>query len=154
MIKLYTDGSSRGNPGPGGYAAILTHAGREKVLVGGYRHTTNNRMELLAVIIGLEALKGAPHRVEVYTDSRYVVNPIQKGWLAKWRAVDFKKKKNSDLWRRFMRVYAQHDVTMRWVQGHAGHAMNERCDTLAFNRALKGPWQVDEIYMGEHGADR
>ena len=108
-------------------------------------------MELLAVIVGLEALKRPPQKVTVYTDSRYVVNPVEKGWLAKWEAKGFKKKKNSDLWRRFICIYARHDVTLQWVQGHAGHAMNERCDALACQKALEGPWDIDKTYVALHG---
>ena len=146
MISLYTDGSSQGNPGRGGYGAILVYKGHEKELSEGYLCTTNNRMELLAVIVGLEALKGKGHHVKVYSDSRYVVDAVEKGWLKKWIAVNFKKKKNSDLWRRFWEIYQQHRVSLHWVRGHAGHPMNERCDALAVNKASSGPWLVDEGY--------
>lgn len=147
MIHLYTDGAAKGNPGPGGYAAILTYRGRKKCLTGAFAMTTNNRMELLAVIKGLEALKSPPaQQVAVYTDSRYVVYAITKGWLAKWIAIDFKKKKNRDLWLRFNQLYKRHRVTFHWVKGHAGHPLNEACDQLAVAAANHGPWEIDQVY--------
>ncbi len=152
MITLYTDGSSRGNPGPGGYGAILVYQGHEKELSGGYRLTTNNRMELLAVIKGLEAIKKPNQQVMVYADSQYVVNAVSKGWLVSWEQKGFQKKKNVDLWQRFLRVYRTHRVQMAWVQGHAGHVYNERCDVLATQAALRGPWQVDEGYVAIHNS--
>lgn len=146
MIELYTDGSAIGNPGPGGYAAILRYQKHEKVLSGAFQCTTNNRMELLAVIVALEVLKKKGQRIVVYSDSRYVVDAVMKGWLHKWLKKGFKKQKNSDLWRRFWQIYQQHEVTLHWVEGHAGHPMNERCDRLAVEAAKKGPWAVDNGY--------
>ena len=146
MIEIYTDGAAKGNPGRGGYAAILTCDGKEKVLSGAYDRTTNNRMELLAVIKGLEEVKGEGKRIIVYADSLYVVHSIEKGWLLNWEKKNFKKRKNVDLWKRFLRVYRRHNVTCRWVQGHAGHPMNERCDQLAEKAAYEGPWLKDEVY--------
>jgi ribonuclease HI len=146
MITLYTDGSARGNPGPGGYGTILAYNGHEKELSGGFRITTNNRMELLAVIKGLEALKKPNQEVLVYADSKYVVNAVMQGWLANWEKKDFYKKKNVDLWKRFLTVYRQHKVKLTWVRGHAGHLYNERCDQLATQAALKGPWGIDKGY--------
>lgn len=150
MIKLYTDGSSRGNPGPGGYGAILTYQGHEKMLSGAFRTTTNNRMELLAVIKGLEAITKDAQEVMVYADSKYVVNAVMQGWLNAWERQGFKKKKNIDLWKRFLKVYRRHNVKIKWVQGHAGHVYNERCDQLATQAALNGPWEIDEGYEALH----
>ena len=130
-ILLFTDGASSGNPGPGGYGAILRCGGLEKELSGGFSRTTNNRMELLAVIAGLEAIKWDNAVVEVYSDSSYVVKALNEGWLRDWERKGWKKVKNPDLWRRFLLVYNRHQVTFHWVKGHAGHPENERCDALA-----------------------
>ena len=131
MIEIFTDGSSQGNPGPGGFGTILRYGPYEKVLSGGFRLTTNNRMELLAVIVGLEALKNENQRVLVVSDSKYVVDAVEKGWLFNWEKKGFKKQKNPDLWMRFLNVYRKHRVSFRWVKGHDGHQENERCDSLA-----------------------
>lgn len=146
MIMLYTDGSARGNPGPGGYGAILIYQKHEKELSGAFRCTTNNRMELLAVIEGLEAIKKPGQQVRIYADSQYVVNAISKGWLFNWEKEGFKKKKNVDLWQRFLKVYRQHQVTCSWIEGHSGHHYNERCDRIATQAALNGPWKKDSAY--------
>ena len=130
-IFLYTDGAASGNPGPGGYGVVLTCAGLRREISGGFARTTNNRMELLAVIKGLEAIRWDRARVEVYSDSTYVVKAITEGWLDKWLATGFKKKKNADLWLRFNPLYRRHDVHFHWLKGHAGHPENERCDHLA-----------------------
>ena len=134
-VTLYTDGAASGNPGPGGYGVILEFQGKRKELSGGYRRTTNNRMELLAAIVGLEALK---ERCEVtlYTDSAYLVNAINEGWAQRWRAHGWMRNKNEpalnpDLWERLLRLCEQHEVHFVWVKGHAGHPENERCDQLA-----------------------
>ena len=147
MIHLYTDGSARGNPGPGGYGAILRYGPHEKELTAGYRHTTNNRMELLAVIVGLEAVTRPEIPVLVVSDSKYVVDSVSKGWVLNWeKKPDFAKKANEDLWRRFLRVYRQRTVKFHWIKGHAGHAENERCDVLAVQSALGKGLLVDEGY--------
>ena len=130
-IYLYTDGAARGNPGPGGYGVVLTCGTFVKEISGGFAKTTNNRMELLAVIVGLEAIKWDNARVEVWSDSKYVVNAITEGWLEKWILKDWKKVKNPDLWQRFLPLYRAHQVTFHWIKGHAGHTENERCDRLA-----------------------
>ncbi|MCI2081599.1 MAG: ribonuclease HI [Bacteroidales bacterium] len=130
-IKLFTDGSSKGNPGPGGYAAILRCENLEKEIWGGFSFTTNNRMELMAVIAGLEAIKWKRADVTVYSDSVYVVNAVNKGWVFEWEKKEFEKKANIDLWIRFLSVYRMHEVKFVWVKGHAGHPENERCDKLA-----------------------
>ena len=145
MIYLYTDGSARGNPGPGGYGAILRYGPHEKELTQGYRRTTNNRMELLAVIVGLEAVTRPEIPVMVVSDSKYVVDSVVKGWVFGWeKKADFGKKANEDLWRRFLRVYKQRQVKFHWIKGHAGHAENERCDVLAVQSALGKGLLVDE----------
>ena len=147
MIYLYTDGSARGNPGPGGYGAILRYGPHEKELTQGYRRTTNNRMELLAVIVGLEAVTRPEIPVMVVSDSKYVVDAVLKGWVFGWeKKADFGKKANEDLWRRFLRVYRQRQVKFHWIKGHAGHAENERCDVLAVQSALGQGLLVDEGY--------
>ena len=138
-ITIHTDGSCLGNPGPGGYAAILDYQGRERELSGGYRRTTNNRMEILAVIAGLEALT-EPCAVTVYSDSRYVVDAIEKGWARKWKANGWMRNKresavNPDLWERLLTTLDKHKVGFKWVRGHSGNAGNERADKLAVAEA-------------------
>ena len=148
-IFLYTDGAASGNPGPGGYGVVLICSGLRKELSGGFALTTNNRMELLAVILGLEAIRWERARVEVYSDSTYVVKTVTEGWLDKWLATDFKKKKNKDLWLRFNSIYRQHDVTFHWVKGHAGHPENERCDHLAVEAYKQPGLPEDSGYKNE-----
>jgi len=130
-ITMYTDGSSMGNPGPGGYGVVLMAGRHRKELSQGYRLTTNNRMELMAVIAGLEALKIPQSAVTVYTDSQYVVYAVEKGWVFDWEKKNFKAKKNADLWQRFLKTYRCHSVRFVWVKGHAGNPENEHCDCLA-----------------------
>ena len=130
-IYLYTDGAASGNPGPGGWGAVLECGSLRKEMSGGFRLTTNNRMELLAVIMGLEAIKWERADVQVWSDSSYVVKAITEGWLEKWIAKGWKKVKNPDLWQRFLPLYRTHNVTFHWLKGHAGHPQNERCDALA-----------------------
>jgi ribonuclease HI len=154
MITIYTDGASRGNPGPGGYGVVLKYKEHRKELSEGYRLTTNNRMELLAVIKALEALKGEGHDVLIYTDSQYVANAVQKGWIWRWLKNGFKDKKNPDLWQRFIPLYRKHQVTFRWLRGHAGHKENECCDRLAVKSAEGTDLMVDEGYesgLAENG---
>ena len=150
MIKLYTDGAASGNPGPGGYGAILRYNAHEKELSEGFRLTTNNRMELLAVIRGLQALKKAGMPVTVYSDSSYVVNAIEKGWLANWQRIAFKGKKNVDLWKELIPLLKLHKVKFVWVKGHAGHPENERCDQLAVDAAKWPDLKVDFGYEQEN----
>ncbi len=138
-VNIYTDGACKGNPGAGGWSAILEYEGREKELCGGEKSTTNNRMELTAAIEGLKALK-SPCVVDLYSDSQYLVNAINKGWLASWKLKGWKKADkskvlNDDLWKELDELLSTHDVTFIWVRGHDGHAYNERCDTLASNKA-------------------
>ena len=153
MIFIYTDGASKGNPGRGGYGVVLLSPAHQlrKELSAGYRLTTNNRMELLAVIIGLEALRVPQTEVTVYSDSQYVVNSIEKGWLWGWLKKDFKDKKNKDLWLRFIKIYRQHRVKMVWVKGHANIPENERCDQLAVAAAEQADLLVDVGYEQGEG---
>lgn len=130
-ITLYTDGAASGNPGPGGYGAVLQCAGLTKELSGGFARTTNNRMELLAVIVGLETILWENAEVDIYSDSTYVVKAMTEGWLDKWQRTGFKKVKNVDLWQRYLAVASRHRLRFHWVKGHAGNPMNERCDRLA-----------------------
>ena len=146
-LVVYTDGAARGNPGPGGYGVILKWGKTEKELSGGYRLTTNNRMELLAVITALESLKKANLQIVVYSDSQYIINSIQLGWLKKWIATDFKGgKKNKDLWLRYATLAAAHTIRLVWVKGHADNAYNNRCDLLATKAADGKNLDVDEGY--------
>lgn len=131
MIEIFTDGASSGNPGPGGYGAILRSGKHYKELTDGFRKTTNNRMELLAVIIALEAIKKPGQQVTIYTDSKYVMDAVEKKWLWGWLKKGFQGKKNKDLWLRFLQTYTKHEIKFVWVKGHAGHPENERCDALA-----------------------
>ena len=146
MIVIYTDGSSRGNPGPGGYGVVLKYKEHYKELSQGYRKTTNNRMELLAVIVGLETLKNKGSNVTVYSDSKYVVDAVEKGWLWGWVKKGFAKTKNPDLWQRFILAYKKHNVKFQWVKGHAGIPENERCDVLAVEAAEGSNLLVDIGY--------
>ncbi len=149
IIEIYTDGASRGNPGPGGYGLILQYGKYRKEKSQGYRLTTNNRMELLAVIVGLESIKKPGYKVLVTTDSKYIVDAVQKKWLFGWEKKNFAKKKNPDLWKRFLIVYRKHEVKFKWIKGHNDHPQNERCDELAVAAALSGDLLVDEFYENE-----
>ena len=130
-IVIYTDGAARGNPGPGGLGVVMLYGKHRKELSEGYRLTTNNRMELLAVIRGLETLRRDDIKVNIYTDSRYVSDAVNKGWVFNWEVKRFKKKKNVDLWQQFLELYRRYSVTFIWVKGHASIPENERCDKLA-----------------------
>lgn len=148
-IKLYTDGAARGNPGPGGYGIILTSGKYRKELSQGFRLTTNNRMELLAVIVGLEALKIIPSNVTVYSDSKYVVDAVNQKWVFDWERKNFKKKSNIDLWIRFLKIYRKHNVTFVWVKGHNNHPENERCDSLAVEASKNDLLETDKEYENQ-----
>lgn len=130
-VIIYTDGAASGNPGPGGFGVVLKSGIHRKELAQGFRKTTNNRMELLAVIVGLETLKKTGLEVLIYSDSRYVVDAVEKGWVFNWEKKDFKDKKNPDLWKRFLVVYRKHKVRFVWIKGHSAIPENERCDQLA-----------------------
>jgi ribonuclease HI len=146
-ILLYTDGSSRGNPGPGGYGAILMWGNHRKELSQGFRLTTNNRMELMAVIEGLKAIKNNTLPVIIYSDSQYIVNAVEKGWLKNWIKTDFKGgKKNADLWKLYYRLSQNFSIRFVWVKGHSTNPYNNRCDELATAAADSKNWLVDEGY--------
>ena len=149
LVTIHTDGSCLGNPGRGGYSVLLDHKGRRNELSGGYLRTTNNRMELLAAIKGLESLK-EPRCVELYSDSTYLVDSVNKGWVQAWKADGWARKRkpvpNADLWRRLLREADKHDVTFKWVRGHAGNAENERCDQLANEAARQPGLRLDRGY--------
>ena len=150
-LIIYTDGASRGNPGPGGYGAILKWGATEKELSKGYRKTTNNRMELMAVIAALEALTKEGVAITVYSDSQYVVKAVEQGWLKNWIATDFKGgKKNKDLWLRYHALSKKHQIKFVWVKGHASNAFNNRCDVLATEAADGRHLAVDEMYEAEN----
>ena len=147
-VTLYTDGAASGNPGRGGFGVVLISGPHRKEISQGYRHTTNNRMELLALITGLEALKSDHCIVTVYTDSRYVADAIEKGWVFSWEKKRFAGKKNPDLWMRFLKVYRKHKVKIMWIKGHASIPENERCDLLAVN-ASQGEGLFEDVgYAG------
>jgi ribonuclease HI len=149
MIEIYTDGASSGNPGPGGYGVILRSGKHYKELSAGYRKTTNNRMELLAVITGLESIKVAGQQIMVYSDSKYIIDSVEKKWVFGWVRIGFKGKKNRDLWLRFLDVYKLHQVKFTWVKGHNGHPENERCDELAVQAAQQRNLLVDTFFEKE-----
>lgn len=149
-IIIYTDGAARGNPGPGGYGIVLMAGQYRKELSQGYKLTTNNRMELLAVIIALEALKIENSNVTIYTDSKYVADSVEKGWLWGWVKKRFKGKKNPDLWMRFIEIYKKHKVKFIWVKGHADNPFNERCDQLAVEASMQ-PGLLDDIGYNPNG---
>ena len=147
-IKLYTDGSSRGNPGNGGYGAVLLWGNHVKELSQGYKYTTNNRMELMGVIAGLEAIKKMEVPVIVYSDSQYIVNAVEKGWLKNWLKTNFKGgKKNADLWRRYDDLAKNFSIKFVWVKGHADNPYNNQCDLLATTAADGKNLLTDEGYM-------
>ena len=145
-IEIFTDGAAKGNPGRGGYGALLRFNDVVKELSEGFRMTTNNRMELLAVIVALESLKTNQYPVHIYSDSKYVIDSISKKWVFNWVKTGFKGKKNKDLWQRFLRIYPKHQVKFIWVKGHNDHPENERCDVLAVSAATGKLLLIDEGY--------
>ena len=150
MIEIYTDGAASGNPGPGGYGVVLRSGIHEKELSGGFRMTTNNRMELLAVIVGLNAIKAPGADVTIYSDSKYVVDSVEKKWVFGWVKAGFKGKKNKDLWIRFLDVYKKHNVKFIWIKGHNAHPENERCDVLAVAASKqKSSLEIDVEFEAE-----
>ncbi len=150
QLTMYTDGAARGNPGPGGYGTILFWGDVRKELSGGYRHTTNNRMELMAVIAGLEALKKDGLKITIYSDSQYVVKAVEQGWLKNWIATDFKGgKKNKDLWTHFYELSKKNTLRFVWVRGHADNEHNNRCDELATAAADGANLDVDIFFENE-----
>ncbi|MBL7812175.1 MAG: ribonuclease HI [Bacteroidetes bacterium] len=145
-IVIYTDGAALGNPGPGGYGAVLMYNGHRKEIAEGFRLTTNNRMELLAVIRALEKIRQPGMEIHIYSDSKYVCDAVLKGWLQNWQRKGWAKVKNPDLWKHFLQLYARYKPHFHWVKGHAGNAENERCDYLATFAAAKSPNSVDLGY--------
>jgi ribonuclease HI len=145
-ITVYTDGSAKGNPGNGGYGIVMMSGNHRKELKQGFRLTTNNRMELLAVIVALEGVKKEPTEIIVYSDSKYVVDAVEKKWVFGWENKNFNKKKNPDLWIRFLKVYRKQKVSFIWVKGHANNKENERCDVLAVQAAESNDLLVDTWY--------
>lgn len=149
QITIYTDGAARGNPGPGGYGIVLLSGEYRREISAGYKHTTNNRMELLAVIVALETLKIPGSEVTIYTDSKYVADAVTKGWVYDWVKKRFKGKKNPDLWLRFLEIYKKHVVKFVWVKGHANNPLNERCDELAVAASMQPDLPDDSGYQPE-----
>ena len=147
-IIVYTDGSSRGNPGPGGYGIVMQKFGTDylKEFSEGFRKTTNNRMELLAVIVALEKIKKEKQHVHIYTDSKYVSESVEKKWVENWEKKQFKNKKNPDLWTRFLKIYRKHKVRFFWVKGHNNNPTNERCDFLAVEASKNKVLKTDTYY--------
>lgn len=153
-VHIYTDGASKGNPGKGGYGIVMEKVGSpyRKEFYEGFRYTTNNRMELLAVIVGLEKLKKTNTRVLVVSDSKYVVDSVLKGWVFNWEKKGFSGKKNPDLWKRFLKVYRNHQVDLKWIKGHNSHPQNERCDELAVLASQQDSLSIDTFYENEEGS--
>jgi ribonuclease HI len=143
-ITIFTDGAASGNPGPGGYGVVLISGKHRLEKSEGFRLTTNNRMELMAVIAGLEALKIPGSKVVIYTDSKYVADSVEKGWVLQWESKTFKKKKNADLWIRFLKIYRKHNVRFVWIKGHSNNIENEICDRLAVD-AYSGKLLLEDI---------
>ena len=151
QVHIYTDGAAKGNPGNGGYGVVMELVGtpHKKEFYEGFRHTTNNRMELLAVIVGLEKLKNENMTVLVVSDSKYVIDSVVKGWVFGWEKKGFAGKKNPDLWKRFLKIYRKHKVDFKWIKGHNNHPQNERCDELAVYASGLPNLSIDEFYEGE-----
>ena len=150
-VHIYTDGAAKGNPGPGGYGVVMELVGTtfKKEFYEGFRHTTNNRMELLAVIVGLEKLKNPDMKVLVVSDSKYVVDSVEKKWVLGWEKKGFVNRKNSDLWKRFLIIYRKHQVDFKWIKGHNNHPQNERCDQLAVFASSQKILSIDAFYERE-----
>ena len=148
-IIIFTDGAASGNPGPGGYGVVMKYGKHRKEFSGGFRLTTNNRMELLAVIVALEQLKYDGSPATIYSDSKYVCDPVNKKWLFDWERKGFKKKKNPDLWRRFLPLLRKHNLELVWIKGHNNISENERCDRLAVEASRQADLPVDEGYEQE-----
>ena len=151
QVHIYTDGAAKGNPGNGGYGVVMELVGTnyKKEFYEGFRHTTNNRMELLAVIVGLEKITKPNMKVLVISDSKYVVDSVEKKWVFGWEKKGYKDKKNPDLWMRFLKIYRQHQVDFKWIKGHNNHPQNERCDELAVYASGLPNLSVDAFYEKE-----
>ena len=148
-IEIFTDGAAKGNPGRGGYGALLRFNDVVKEISEGFRMTTNNRMELLAVIVALESLKTNQYPVHIYSDSKYVIDSISKKWVFNWVKIGFKGKKNKDLWLRYLEIHPKFNLVFHWVKGHAGHIENERCDVLAVAAAEGENLKIDDFFERE-----
>lgn len=150
-VHIYTDGAAKGNPGNGGYGVVMEWVGKpyKKEFYEGFRLTTNNRMELLAVIVGLEKLKNPGTKVLVVSDSKYVVDSVEKKWVLGWEKKGFAVRKNADLWKRFLIVYRKHQVNFKWIKGHNNHPQNERCDELAVMASMQKQLSIDAFYEQE-----
>ena len=146
-VKIYTDGAASGNPGPGGYGVVMLYGSHRKELSEGFKQTTNNRMELMAVIKGLEALTRKNLKVKIFTDSKYVSDAVNQGWIYQWEAKRFKKKKNVDLWKRFLELYRDYDIDIIWIKGHAEIPENERCDRIAVKASQEKNLSIDSGYV-------
>ncbi|WP_185853451.1 ribonuclease HI [Blattabacterium cuenoti] len=148
-IHIYTDGSSKGNPGPGGYGVFIETIGNSynrKIISEGFRYTTNNRMELLAVIVGLEEIKKKKQNIVVFTDSKYVVNPIQNNWIYKWKKNNFFNKKNVDLWKKFLDLFYEQFIVFQWIKSHNNHYINDYCDKLSVEASKRKILKIDYVY--------
>lgn len=154
MIEIFTDGASSGNPGPGGYGAILKAGSHYKELSGGFRKTTNNRMEMMAVIKALETVKKPNQAITIYSDSKYIIDAIEKKWVYGWIKKGFKDKKNKDLWLKLVDLLQQHQIKLVWIKGHAGHIENERCDELAVAAAKQPNLPVDTFFEAEAAKEK
>lgn len=152
-ITIYTDGAAKGNPGNGGYGVVMMSGAHKKELSEGFRNTTNNRMELMSVIVALETIKVPKAQVEIFSDSKYVIDSVEKGWVFGWQKKGFKGKKNIDLWQRFLKIYPKHQIKFNWVKGHAGNFYNERCDELAVKAAESSDLLIDEAYEKNISSD-
>jgi ribonuclease HI len=153
-VKIFTDGAAKGNPGRGGYGVVMKFGDKTKELNGGFRLTTNNRMELMAVIVAIESLKSTKYQIEVYSDSKYVVDAIEKKWVFGWKQKKYVGKKNKDLWERYIPLHMKYNPKCHWVKGHAGHAENERCDELAVLAAGGNNLKIDEFYENSISASQ
>ena len=153
QVNIYTDGAAKGNPGNGGYGVVMELVGTnyKKEFYEGFRHTTNNRMELLAVIVGLEKITKPNMKVLVISDSKYVVDSVEKKWVFGWEKKGYKDKKNPDLWMRFLKIYRKHQVDFKWIKGHNNHPQNERCDELAVYASGLENLSIDVFYEKEEG---
>jgi ribonuclease HI len=154
MISIFTDGAASGNPGPGGYGVILKSGSHYKEISEGFRHTTNNRMELMAVCAGLESIKKINQEITVFSDSKYVIDSIEKKWVFGWVKKGFAGKKNKDLWLRYLQSHKIHQVKFVWVKGHAGHPENERCDELAVIASKGKDLKIDTIFETENKSQK
>jgi ribonuclease HI len=149
MITIYTDGACRGNPGRGGFGIVMLSGVHRKEICQGFTHTTNNRMELLSVIVALETLKKEGEEVLIFSDSKYVVDTVEKGWVFRWEKTNYKDRKNADLWKRFVKIYKKHKVKFIWIRGHNENVENERCDVLAVMASQGANLLVDTGYVPE-----